>query len=68
VTGDASRQSAVAYPVTSNAFRPCDACDGRGFLRAGDFANRSFPRCKSCDGIGQIYLSSRPVERDLAEF
>ena len=50
----------------SNAFVPCKACDGHGFLRTGDFASRKFPRCPSCDGCGQIYLDPvppPPVER-----
>lgn len=37
----------------------CNGCDGRGFLRAGNFAERTFPRCKDCDGIGQKYLDAK---------
>jgi DnaJ-class molecular chaperone len=38
----------------------CEECWGHGFLRSGDFANRSFPRCTKCGGIGQIYLEEPP--------
>ena len=53
----------------SNAFAPCTGCDGRGFLRAGTFAERSFPRCTKCDGCGQTYLDPippSPVEKAMA--
>jgi hypothetical protein len=45
----------------SNGFHVCLTCDGAGFLRAGDFANRSFPRCTKCEGIGQVYLDHAPA-------
>lgn len=44
----------------STAFQVCENCMGRGFLRAGDFADRTFPRCPKCGGIGQIYLEEAP--------
>lgn len=40
----------------NNAFRPCAACAGMGFLQRGDFANRAFVQCKACEGLGQVYL------------
>jgi hypothetical protein len=45
----------------STGFLRCERCSGLGFLRAGDFADRTFPRCPVCNGIGQAYLeASKP--------
>lgn len=41
-------------------FTPCEPCGGLGFHRSGDFANRSFPRCTVCKGLGQAYLDPEP--------
>lgn len=41
---------------TNNAFRPCAPCAGMGFLQRGDFADRKFVQCKTCEGLGQVYL------------
>lgn len=46
--------------MTSTAFIRCGFCDGQGFLRKGEFADRTFPRCNVCNGIGQIYLEPVP--------
>lgn len=44
----------------SSAFSRCEKCDGQGFFRAGDFADRTFPRCAAppagCGGSGARYL------------
>jgi hypothetical protein len=53
------------YP-SRRGFLLCNECDGRGFLRSGDFAHREFPRCATCKGIGQAYLNepAPPVKAD----
>lgn len=40
----------------SSGFAKCEHCGGMGFLRSGDFADRTFPRCQWCKGLGQSYL------------
>jgi hypothetical protein len=46
----------------SNGFRSCDPCGGLGFLRKGEFADRTFPRCTACEGLGQVYLDeAKPI-------
>lgn len=40
----------------SNAFEVCKTCGGLGFQRKGDFADRTFPKCPVCQGLGQVYL------------
>lgn len=47
------------------AFLSCQGCDGRGFLRSGDFYHRTFPRCKVCQGLGQAYLEEPKAQKDL---
>lgn len=44
--------------MSSNAHRPCSTCHGMGFLATGQLTDpdRSYARCKSCDGSGQVYL------------
>lgn len=49
----------------SNAFARCEKCDGQGFLRVGDFGDRSFLRCAAppagCGGAGQRYIDVTPA-------
>jgi hypothetical protein len=44
----------------SSAFLCCERCNGLGFLRAGAFADRTYPRCPVCKGLGQAYLHPIP--------
>lgn len=44
----------------STGFRICSTCDGMGFLKAGDFADRTFSKCPTCKGVAQIYLDPAP--------
>lgn len=46
--------------------RPCLSCDGRGFLRSGDFYNRTFPKCTACKGVGQFYLEPKACQEQAA--
>lgn len=48
--------------VSPNAFRVCLNCGGRGFLREGVIPDARFLKCKSCKGIGQIYLAPKGEE------
>ncbi len=49
----------------SNGRKLCAACDGCGFTRAGDFANRSFPTCLVCGGSGQTYVEPAKVKHPV---
>jgi DnaJ-class molecular chaperone len=42
--------------TSRNSFLVCTVCDGQGFLRSGDFADRVFTTCATCKGLGQMYL------------
>lgn len=46
--------------IVSSAFLRCETCNGLGFQRHGDFADRTYPRCPACHGIGQAYLHPIP--------
>lgn len=41
-------------------FVECEHCGGMGFRKAGDFADRQFPKCPYCKGLGQKYLEPVP--------
>lgn len=42
--------------IDRTSFQICERCDGRGFVRKGTFAERTFPKCETCKGLGQFYL------------
>lgn len=47
--------SIAPYVPSDNSFNTCEKCDGAGFLKMNDFADRKFVKCEPCGGIGQIY-------------
>lgn len=49
----------------SSGFETCKHCDGLGFLRTGDFADRKFIKCTYCLGLGQKYLDPAPAKRGM---
>lgn len=57
---DTEQPRRLGPSVASSAFRRCDTCGGLGFLRRGEFADRTYPRCPTCHGLGQAYLQTAP--------